>query len=207
MPARVLLVRHGETVLNEAPNVKLRGWLDVPLSDRGEQEATKLADTLMRRGLVPDRIVSSDLERAQQTARVIQRRTHAPLRATRQLRPWNAGQLAGKAVQHVERDLKFYIEHEDKAPPDGESMRAFFRRFIHFLATQFYDVERSGEMVCLVCHTRNLRAAEGWWAAGMGARVDRPTYARKQEVPPGGGILFERDGTNWHLKELDRRDG
>lgn len=68
MPAmnnsRVLLVRHGRTVLN-AEN-RLRGWLDPELDDVGLTEVRALADVVAARD--PVRVLSSPLRRAVQTA-------------------------------------------------------------------------------------------------------------------------------------------
>ena len=65
----IYLVRHGETALN----VKrvLQGRSDYPLTDRGEAQAQEVADWFRSQGIVFDRVYSSPLTRALQTARII----------------------------------------------------------------------------------------------------------------------------------------
>jgi probable phosphoglycerate mutase len=65
----VLILRHGETDSN-AGGV-MQGWLPVPLNDRGRAQSRRLAKRLTT--FVPRirRLVSSDLERARQTAQPI----------------------------------------------------------------------------------------------------------------------------------------
>jgi probable phosphoglycerate mutase len=70
--ARVLLVRHGRTVLN-AEN-RLRGRLDPELDDVGRVEVDALAELLAVQH--PSRVVSSPLRRAVQTAEAIARRAN-----------------------------------------------------------------------------------------------------------------------------------
>lgn len=70
--ATVVLVRHGETAWNR--DRRVQGWAPTPLTDRGRQQARALAAAIDRRYSV-DRLVSSDLRRALETAREIARAT------------------------------------------------------------------------------------------------------------------------------------
>ncbi len=60
----LLLVRHGESVFNAEG--RLAGQADVPLSDRGRRQVERLAPLV--ESYKPDRVLSSDLARARQTA-------------------------------------------------------------------------------------------------------------------------------------------
>ncbi|MCU0275845.1 MAG: histidine phosphatase family protein [Acidobacteria bacterium] len=66
---RILLVRHGTTAFNESD--RLQGRIDNPLSDRGRQEAEKLAARLKPESI--DAFFSSPLRRARETATIINR--------------------------------------------------------------------------------------------------------------------------------------
>ena len=66
-PRRVLLIRHGESTWNAAG--RWQGWGDPPLSQGGRAQAAALAEQLVPEGIV--RLVSSDLARAVQTARIL----------------------------------------------------------------------------------------------------------------------------------------
>ena len=89
--ARVLLVRHGRTVLN-AEN-RLRGRLDPELDAVGLAEAEVLAEELAARE--PARVVSSPLRRAVQTAEAIARRVGVRVQVDRGLIDRDYGSWAG----------------------------------------------------------------------------------------------------------------
>jgi len=89
--ARVLLVRHGRTVLN-AEN-RLRGRLDPELDAVGLAEADALAEALAARE--PARVVSSPLRRAVQTAEAIARRAGVRVQVDRGLIDRDYGSWAG----------------------------------------------------------------------------------------------------------------
>jgi len=68
---RVLyLARHGETEWNALG--RLQGANDVPLNERGREQALALGAALSREGIV--RVTASDLSRARQTGEVVARR-------------------------------------------------------------------------------------------------------------------------------------
>lgn len=70
--ATVLLVRHGETTWNRCGRVQ--GWAPTSLTERGHEQAAVLA-THLASTVDVDRLVSSDLRRAQETARHVARET------------------------------------------------------------------------------------------------------------------------------------
>ena len=67
----LVLLRHGESVWN-AENL-FTGWVDVPLSDKGESEALRGGELLGETGLLPDILHTSVLRRAISTASVTPR--------------------------------------------------------------------------------------------------------------------------------------
>lgn len=65
----IYFVRHGASEANEA-NLTA-GQFDSPLSQRGREQAEKLAANLKKSGLYFDTIISSSLSRSMQTAQII----------------------------------------------------------------------------------------------------------------------------------------
>ena len=70
---KLILVSRGHTSLNSpGADERLRAWLDIPLDDKGKQEAVETSETLKGRPI--EVIYCSDLRRARQTAEILRRR-------------------------------------------------------------------------------------------------------------------------------------
>ena len=69
MSARLILLRHGESLYNRE-NL-FTGWTDVELSEQGKEEAKEAAALLKREKLYPDICFSSWLKRAIHTAQIV----------------------------------------------------------------------------------------------------------------------------------------
>lgn len=65
----IYIVRHGQTAKNKA-NV-LQGRSDIPLNEKGRKQAAQVRDQLAAAGICFDRVYSSPLIRAMQTAQII----------------------------------------------------------------------------------------------------------------------------------------
>jgi broad specificity phosphatase PhoE len=164
---RLLVVRHGPTVLNDAG--RLRGWMDPPLTAEGleQAEALRLPDLPM---------LTSDLKRAAQTALAAGRRAAL----TPALRPWNVGSFAGQPTHFVHPKLCEYVRQPELPVPFGESWEQFERRFLSFLKALRTDC-------VLFTHFRNLRvltALRSW-------TVDRAALLLPWEPPPGATVEVE----------------
>lgn len=66
MTYKLILVRHGESTWN-AKNL-FTGWVDVPLSEKGIEEAKRSGDMLKEQDVMPDLLFTSMLQRAITTA-------------------------------------------------------------------------------------------------------------------------------------------
>jgi probable phosphoglycerate mutase len=111
--ARLLLVRHGETVANAARIVQTP---DADLSARGVEQARRLAVRLAAMNV--ERLVSSDLRRAQSTAEHIAAATGVKhIEDDARLQERNFGLLRGRSYA----EIGFDIMAPGFAPPGGES--------------------------------------------------------------------------------------
>lgn len=115
----ILLIRHGETALNAARVVQ---FPDTPLSDRGRNQAARLARHL---AAFPVRaILSSDYARARMTAEAIAEETGLPIELRTGLRERNFGSYRGRPHDELAPEFRF----DGAAPPGGESIAAFDAR-------------------------------------------------------------------------------
>jgi len=149
---RMIVIRHGETEWNTQH--RYQGQQDSPLTAKGYQQADAIAERLS--GLTFDRIISSDLGRAVETAQRIAQR-HPGIRWDQDpgLRERDFGLLAG--FTRSEAAAKFPAEEEgylrggvDYRIPEGESLRDLFQR----AGATFDRIAAAcpGESVCVVTH-------------------------------------------------------
>lgn len=97
MTSTLILLRHGESTWN-AKNL-FTGWVDVPLSEKGEVEAVRGGEMLAEQGLLPDVLHTSLLRRAISTANLAldaADRHWIPVRRHWRLNERHYGDLQGK---------------------------------------------------------------------------------------------------------------
>ena len=93
----LILLRHGESEWN-AKNL-FTGWVDVPLTEKGREEAISGGEQLVEAGLLPDVVHTSVLRRAITTANLtldVADRHWIPVRRSWRLNERHYGALQGK---------------------------------------------------------------------------------------------------------------
>ena len=147
----LFVVRHGQTAANAAG--QLLGRADVPLTDIGRQQAKALAAAL---GPV-DRVISSPLQRARDTAAAFGRAVEVDERWTEldygdyDERP--LGDVPAEMWQTWRGDAEF-------APPGGESLASVGRRVR--AACDDLVVAGAEADVVVVTHVSPIKAAVAW---------------------------------------------
>jgi broad specificity phosphatase PhoE len=109
----LLLVRHGETDWNAER--RWQGHTDVPLNDRGREQARGLAEQLA--GEPVDAIYASDLSRATETAEIVGARLGVPVVVDPELREIDVGSregLTGEEVGEREWDGEPHAAHGER---------------------------------------------------------------------------------------------
>ena len=127
----LLLTRHGQAA---AGDVMLGGQLDVPLMPQGREEAAALARRL--NGVRIDRIVSSPMLRALETAQIVA--TGRPVEVDARLRELDYGRWEGLTYAEIDAhdpELRARWEHDPAAThsPGGESGDDVAARALNFL--------------------------------------------------------------------------
>jgi probable phosphoglycerate mutase len=148
---RLLVVRHGETQWNIA--ARIQGHLDSPLTAAGESQAAAIGTRLAAEGF--DRLFSSDLGRALQTAQAIAARTGHAIVTDARLRERNYGIAEGLTygeidVRYPDVFARVRESDPDYVVPGGESRRQLFER----VREAFESLARAadGERIAVVCH-------------------------------------------------------
>jgi probable phosphoglycerate mutase len=176
---RITAIRHGETAWNV--DTRLQGQLDVPLNERGREQARRVGHSLREER--PTRIISSDLSRARETAEAIARSTGQPLCTDAGLRERHFGVWQGHTYAEVaERwpeDAERWRRREPAyGPPEGETLQGFFDRCLSTLTR--LAREHAGQNLVLVAHGGVL---DCFYRAASGQSLTAP---RTWELPNTG---------------------
>ncbi len=157
-PRRVLrihLLRHGESTWNVEGRVQGQ-TLHVPLTHLG---VTQARDVAARLATVPiQRLYTSDLVRAAQTAEHVANAIGVYARPDVRLRERSYGRLEGRPNHKVPM-----VGRNDGLPPGGESFDAVVRRVGELFDECVGEAARLGlEGIAMVTHGDTIRAALTW---------------------------------------------
>ncbi len=127
---KVYVIRHGRTRWNDER--RLQGWEGVELTEEGVSQVKALAEKL--KGLSPDAVYSSDLERAVQSARLLIQEAgwQAPHIVDPRLREIYHGSWEGRRASEF-KDLAEKTGPGRFGPPDGEGFKKLASRLYQFL--------------------------------------------------------------------------
>lgn len=126
-PTELLLLRHAESTWNARG--LWQGQADPPLSDAGRRRAAECAPRV--RALAPVLAIASDLQRAQETARIIC--DGIGVRIDPRWREWDVGEWSGRPREEIRErwpDLYHAVRagESEVTPPGGESRAGFVTR-------------------------------------------------------------------------------
>jgi 2,3-bisphosphoglycerate-dependent phosphoglycerate mutase len=161
MPTLVL-VRHGQSQWNLEN--KFTGWVDVPLTKQGEQEAHRAGKNL--KGLHFDIAFTSDLQRAQKTLAIILDeigQTNLTIIKDKSLNERHYGDLQGldkaeTAKKFGDEQVKIWRRSYDIAPPNGESLKDTAARTLPYFDAQIAPLLKEGKNVLVAAHGNSLRS-------------------------------------------------
>lgn len=141
---KLYVARHGQTTWNVAN--KVCGRTDVPLTEKGQQQAKELAQAAKDCGI--DVIISSPLQRAYRTALAVSEATGVPVRTDERLLEQNYGIYEG--VDRDDPDFNANKRQFASPYPQGESMFQLCHRLYGLLDE--VKEQYAGKTVLLVCH-------------------------------------------------------
>lgn len=152
----IYLTRHGETDWNR--EMKLQGWADISLNERGREQARRLAARLA--GVRFDRAFCSDLDRAAETAEIVLGGRGPAVEPDPRLREMGSGPLEGEpygdARTNPENPLHGMFVRPDlyKPPFGGEELSFVAARFDSFKKSTLEPLESdpSVRTVLIVAH-------------------------------------------------------
>ena len=183
----IILVRHGRTKLNHSG--MMRGWTDVPLDSQGIKESKESAEDVAKEWPVT-KIYAANLKRVEESARPMEDSCGVKAKFVEALRPWNAGDLAGRKVDDLDKKIAYYVAHQTEKPKGGEPMTDFITRLLSFMHTIFDDAELDGPVVVMTS-IRPIEVIMGYLESGMKLPIDPERLKAKEEtVGPSGVVVL-----------------
>ena len=191
--ARLILVRHGQSVWNAAN--RFTGWTDVDLSEKGVEEADEAG--LQLADIRFDVVHTSDLIRAQRTAEIIMGHNQAsgddvPTRYDWRLNERHYGALQGlnkteTAEKHGAEQVHVWRRSYDVAPPEGESLEMTAQRTVPYFIDEIVPDLEGGLNVLVSAHGNSLRSIV------MHIEGISPEEIVSLEIPTGEPIHYTYD--------------
>lgn len=208
-----MLWRHGRTSWNLER--RFQGQSDVPLDETGRSQARAAAKQLAL--LPPDRIVSSDLQRARVTAEALAALSGLSVAEDLRLRETYAGAWEGLDREALQRDhaddLAAWAAGSDLRPGGGERRTEVAARMVAAIDDAMVGMPEGGTLV-VVTHGGSARAAVGQllglrpedWAI-LGVLTNCAWTVLQQRYDPeapatDGG---EAGAVRWRLEEYNAR--
>jgi 2,3-bisphosphoglycerate-dependent phosphoglycerate mutase len=198
--ARLVLLRHGESQWNLEN--RFTGWVDVPLSARGIEEAKNAGIKL--RNFTFDRAFTSVLQRANETLRLVLDavgQPNIPIEKDKALNERMYGDLQGlnkdeTATKYGAAQVKIWRRSYDVRPPGGESLKDTAERTLPYYEQAIKPYLLKGETILVAAHGNSLRALV----------MELEQLSREQvlelNIPTGAPLLYEMDETG---KIVDHR--
>lgn len=180
MTTTILLARHGESDWNRVR--RWQGFADRPLTERGREQATALADRLAHIEL--SAIYASDLQRARDTAAAVAARQRLEVEIDPELREVDVGSWSGLTKADAEaRFPEGFLRWENGGTgwEDGETYERMSGRVLASVR-RIADHHPAGR-VLVVSHGGPIRTIH---AAALGLDVE--SYRRIRPVEPNARL-------------------
>ena len=168
----VYFIRHGETDFNK--RCLIQGMSDIPLNDKGIQQAGNAAEWFEKQNITFDRVFASPLVRARKTAAIVSGRTFEEVQPDARIREMDFGVDEGKPYSLI-KDL--FDAPESYIPPEGAES-------IEELPLNLFDAVKELEADQYICDTLGKHASSKYIEA---------KYAEWDE--------YRRQITNWEIDQ------
>lgn len=160
------LVRHGQSQWNLEN--RFTGWVDVPLTDEGRDEAQRAGAVLLAENLKFDKVYTSKLQRAQETLTIILQVMEASnliVEKDSRLNERHYGDLQGlnkdeTKKKYGEAQVHLWRRSYDTRPPGimGESLQDTASRTLPYFKEKIMEDIKQGRNVLVSAHGNSLRA-------------------------------------------------
>jgi len=160
----LILLRHGESQWNLEN--RFTGWVDIPLSTRGEEEARQAGEKLLLLGYKFDKAYTSVLKRAIDTLTIVLKiigQEDIPIEYDQALNERHYGDLQGlnkaeTAKKYGDAQVKLWRRSYDVRPPGGESLQDTAARVLPYWEKKILPDIIAGKNILVSAHGNSLRS-------------------------------------------------
>ncbi len=167
---KLVLLRHGQSQWNLEN--KFTGWKDVPLTNKGINEAKNAGYLIKKNKVFFNKIFSSVLERANKTAEIAIKEAQMNnlisnnsliYERDKSLNERDYGDLVGlnkteTAEKFGKEQVHIWRRSYEIAPPNGESLKDVVNRVSPYFKKRIEPHLFNGENILIVAHGNSLRA-------------------------------------------------
>ena len=158
------LIRHGQTTHNKAKIIQ--GQMETQLTDLGREQAKLLGQYFARENVSFDKYYSSDLIRAQETARIINKEVASAsgqdsIIVSNLLRERCWGNLQGQTIEVIRKtaaEAGYDVSNLPQFRPEGgETLEDVHERIKTFCKNDLFRNANTGERIMIVSHGGVIR--------------------------------------------------
>ena len=198
---KLILLRHGQSQWNLEN--KFTGWKDVPLTEKGVEEAKNAGLLLKKNNIKIDIVFSSVLKRANKTAEISIKEAqmtnlwedgNLKMITNQSLNERDYGDLVGlnkkeTAEKFGEEQVHIWRRSYDIPPPNGESLKDVVERVSPYFQKNIQPNLIDNKNVIIIAHGNSLRAIM------IKVGLYKPEEISKIELPTGSPfcIIFENN--------------
>ena len=167
---KLILLRHGQSQWNFEN--KFTGWKDVALTEKGQNEARKAGQLIKKHKIKIDKIFSSNLQRANETAEIAIKEAEIMdlweenkliMSTDDSLNERDYGDLVGlnkieTAKKFGEDQVHVWRRSYDTPPPNGESLKDVVNRVSPYYEREILPYINDNKNVLIAAHGNSLRA-------------------------------------------------
>ena len=197
----LVLIRHGQSEWNLEN--RFTGWIDIPLSPQGEEEARKAGEKI--KGIKFDKAYTSVLQRAIKTLEIAAQTAglnNLPVIKDKALNERMYGDLQGLNKDETRKkfgdeQVHIWRRSYDIGPPNGESLKDTAERVLPYWHSHIEPDLKSGKNILVVAHGNSLRA--------LIMKLDNLSKEEvvKLEIPTGEPIFYEFDND---MKVIEKKE-
>ncbi len=199
---KLVLLRHGQSQWNLEN--RFTGWKDVPLTEKGIEEAKNAGQLIKKNNIKFDKIFSSVLQRANKTAEIAMKEAEMKhlfnnnqLNYTKDqsLNERDYGDLVGlnkaeTADKFGKEQVHIWRRSYDISPPNGESLKDVVNRVSPYFESNISPLIVDEKNILIAAHGNSLRAIM------IKVGLHKPEEISSIELPTGSPLCLDYEKGN-----------